>query len=168
MRKQVLKELRQSQSVIAGGDEVMPRFWIDTPQGAMTVMIELPPDITARNKGMQLIADFMAWRQATSFIHSAETMTPDLVFALGIARDKFYGLYSHINRKPVVTFARDEKLPLESVGDEIPAMLPRGVRSIDAARVGQLQEVFNLYDGEDIAPLIVIRMSDTGQATREH
>ena len=158
IRDRVRDELRQSKRVIEAGNEVIPRFWIDTPEGSLTVMIQLPNDTKARANGMQMIADFMAWRQTTRFIHSAETVEPDLVYAIGVERNKVAGLYSLIARKPTLRFSQNEALPVEAVGDEIPAMLPSGTRSIGKKRAAELERIFALHDQEAESPVIVIRM----------
>lgn len=61
-------ELARSREIIAGGSELVPRFRITTPKGLVSIFVQLPDDILARNTRMQLVADFMMVRMATAFV----------------------------------------------------------------------------------------------------
>ncbi len=74
MKDKVLEELQFSVGIVLGGEEVVPRFCVICPDVEWTIFVPLPDDIGERQRRMQLVYGFMAWRSAVAFVMSlAET-----------------------------------------------------------------------------------------------
>lgn len=101
MRDVIEKELAFSVDVIRDGHEVVPRFHIDTPDGAFVVLCPLPDDINVRFARMELVSKFMASKLATRFVMSSELMEPDAVSAIGVTRTDTLAGVRLITRKPL-------------------------------------------------------------------
>jgi len=72
VKEKVIDELRLSVSIVLSREEVVPRFRVMCPEGDWTVFVPLPDDIGERQRRMQLIYGFMAWKSATGFVMSSE------------------------------------------------------------------------------------------------
>lgn len=130
MKDKLLHELRFSAGIVLSREEVVPRFRVFAPEGDWTVFVPLPDDIGERQRRMQLIYGFMAWKSATAFIMSTELIKPDCVLSAGIGRSDVLIAARPILRKPL-TLGPVEWLPASAVGDEVVALLPRGWVTLD-------------------------------------
>lgn len=64
MKDRIIDELRLSFDIVLSREEVLPRFRVVCPDGEWTVFVPLPDDIGERQRRMQLIYGFMAWKLA--------------------------------------------------------------------------------------------------------
>jgi hypothetical protein len=78
MKDRIIDELRLSFDIVLSREEVLPRFRVVCPDGEWTVFVPLPDDIGERQRRMQLIYGFMAWKLATAFV---ELVAPDCVMS---------------------------------------------------------------------------------------
>ena len=141
MRDTVIEELRLSVAVVLSREEVVPRFRVVCPDGDWTVFVPLPDDIGERQRRMQLLYGFMAWKSATAFVMSSELIEPDCVISAAVDRDHVLTAARPILRRPL-TVGPIEWLPKESVGEEVVALLPRGRVVLDPETEAALVRAF--------------------------
>lgn len=101
----------------------------------------LPDDIGERQRRMQLMYGFMAWKSATAFVMSSELIAPDCVISAAIDRNDVVGAARPIVRTPL-SVGPVEWLPKSSVGEEVVALLPRGRVTLDAETEAALVRAF--------------------------
>ena len=141
MKDKVLQELQFSTGIVLSREEVVPRFRIICPEGDWTVFVPLPDDIGERQRRMQLLYGFMAWKSATAFVMSSELIKPDCVISAAVDRGNVLVAARPIVRKPL-TVGPIEWLPKESVGEEVVALLPRGRVVLDPETEAALVRAF--------------------------
>ena len=141
MKNKVLEELRFSTGIVLAREEVVPRFRVICPDGDWTIFVPLPDDIGERQRRMQLLFGFMAWKSATAFVMSSELHVPDVVISAGVDRDNVWSAARPIVRKPL-TVGPIEWLPQSSVGEEVVALLPRGRVILDPESEAALVRAF--------------------------
>jgi hypothetical protein len=141
VRDLLLDELRFSAGIVLSREEVVPRFRVMCPEGDWTVFVPLPDDIGERQRRMQLLYGFMAWKSATAFIMSTELVQPDCVLATGIGRSEVLIAARPILRKPL-TLGPVEWLDRSAVGEEVVALLPRGKVTLDRDTEAALVRAF--------------------------
>jgi hypothetical protein len=83
MKGKLLEELQFSVGIVLGGEEVVPRFRVICHDGDWTIFVPLSDDIGERQRRMQLVYGFMAWKSAVAFVMSSELKVPDCVIAGG-------------------------------------------------------------------------------------
>ena len=125
MKDKLLEELQFSVGIVPGREEVVPRFRVICHDGDLTIFVPLPDDIGERQRRMQLVYGFMAWKSAVAFVMSSELKVPDCVIAGSVSRDGVLVAARSILRRPL-SVGPIEWLPESSVGDEVVALLPRG------------------------------------------
>ncbi|KAB2938004.1 MAG: hypothetical protein K8F92_15580 [Hyphomicrobium sp.] len=76
MKDKVIDELQFSVGIVLAREQVVPRLRVLTPEGDWTVFVPLPDDIGERQRRMQLMYGFMAWKSATAFVMSSEFRSP--------------------------------------------------------------------------------------------
>lgn len=143
MRNHLLDELRFSAGIVLSREEVVPRFRVITPEGDWTLFVPLPDDIGERQRRMQLVYGFMAWKSATAFIMSTELVHPDCVLSAGIGRGEVVVAARSILRKPL-TLGPVEWLDPSVAGDEVVALLPRGKVALDRETAAVLMQTFGI------------------------
>lgn len=143
MKEKILDELRFSAGIVLSREEVVPRFRVLTPDGEWTVFVPLPDDIGERQRRMQLIYGFMAWKSATAFVMSTELIKPDCVLSAGVGRGDVAVAARPILRKPL-TLGQVEWLPASAVGEEVIALLPRGRVTLDRETEAALSRAFGV------------------------
>lgn len=141
LRGIILAELNVSASVVLGGAEVTPRLRVISPDGQWTILVPLPDDIGERQRRMQLLHRFMAWKSATAFVLSTELMQPALVISTAVWKDGVLVAGRPYVQKPR-TVGPVEWLPRNAVGDEVTALLPTGRLTLGAESISELQAVF--------------------------
>ena len=90
-RELVLADLYRGQRVVEKVhlDPIDPQFRIASPEGDWWIAMTLPDDIKQRQRRLDLVGDFMAWKLAPSFILVSELHEPDCVYAVGVShKDK--------------------------------------------------------------------------------
>ena len=141
MKDKVLEELQFSVGIVLGGEEVVPRFRVMCPDGDWTIFVPLPDDIGERQRRMQFVYGFMAWKSAVAFVMSSELQVPDCVIAGAVGRERVLVAARPIVRKPL-TVGPIEWLPESAVGEEVVALLPRGRLTLDAETQAALARAF--------------------------
>lgn len=139
----MLDELRFSVGIVLAREEVVPRFRVMCPEGDWTVFVPLPDDIGERQRRMQIVYGFMAWKSATSFIMSTKLVRPDCVLSAGIGRTDVLVAARPILRKPL-TLGPVEWLDPSAVGEEVIALLPRGKVALDRETEAALMQTFGI------------------------
>jgi hypothetical protein len=83
----------------------------------------------------------MAWKSWPAFTQAAEIAEPDAVVCVGVSHREVCGLMALIQRKPL-SFSPPIALSAANIGDEIPALLPRGSLSLTAEEIRELKAYF--------------------------
>jgi len=130
MKDKLLEELQFSVAVVLSHEEAVTRFRIMCPDGDWTIFVPLPDDIGERQRRMQLVYGFMAWRSAIAFVMSSKLKVPDCVIAGAVSRDGVLLAARPIVRKPL-SVGPVEWLPESAVGEEVVALLPRGAVTLN-------------------------------------
>src|SRR3989344_2387370 len=125
MKEKILEELQLSVAVVLSREEVVPRFRVVCHDGDWTIFVPLPDDIGERQRRMQLVYGFMAWKSAIAFVLSSELIVPDVVTSAGVSRGEVLSACRPIVRRPL-SVGPIEWLPPQSGGEEVVALLPRG------------------------------------------
>ena len=145
MRDSIEKELAFSVRVIRDGHEVVPRFLIETPDGAFTILCPLPDAHQVRIARLQLVSRFMAYRMATKFIFSTELMEPDAVSAVAVSRRSALAGVRLIERKPLA-FSQTQWIEgADQIGDEIPSLFPRAIEELSAAQIVEIETAIKAW-----------------------
>lgn len=93
------EDFQISARVLAQGEEVVPRFRIFTSEGEFLILVQMLDDPADRERRMGLVAGFMAWKMATAFVVSGETITPDAVFSVYVTREIAFGQMRLVDRR---------------------------------------------------------------------
>ena len=141
MRKVLLNELQFSVGIVLSRQEVVPRFRVVCPAGDWTVFVPLPDDIGERQRRMQLLYGFMAWKSASAFVMSSELVEPDCVISAAVDRNDVMIACRPIVRTPL-SVGPVQWLPKQSVGEEVVALLPRGRVMLDRETEAALVRAF--------------------------
>jgi hypothetical protein len=72
---------------------------------------------------------------------ASEYVNPDAVACIGVSHHECYGAVSLIARDPI-RFRPIEWLSRAQIGDDVPAMLPKGSAALDARAITELDEWF--------------------------
>ena len=138
----ILRELERSRQIIRGGDVLVPRFVISTPDREFSVVADLPTDPKKYDKLLANLYAFMIWKQASAFVMSCEWQEPNAVCSIGVSRPTVEGMMQVISRGPLVEFGPFIKLEPEQIGDELPALLPRRSATLSAETIAELEQIF--------------------------
>jgi len=66
LRSLIAEQLALSARIVAGGNDVAPRFVLDSPTGRLTLFCQWPQDEDAQRIAFAWIADLFRWRQVTA------------------------------------------------------------------------------------------------------
>lgn len=142
MQARIRSELEFSASVVLSGEEVVPRFRILAPEGETVVFLPLPEDLGERVRRVSLVRAYMAWRMASGFVVSSESVEPDAVMAVGVTRAWCSGLLRPIVRNPI-SLGPVRDLGTAEIGEGFPQLLPSGlVTTVDPETLKELKQVF--------------------------
>jgi hypothetical protein len=133
-------ELEVSRGMMSEGLEIVPRFIVFSPDAVYGIFVKLPDDRGERESRLRLIAGFMAWKMASSYVMAGEM--PDAISAIAVARHEQKGLLRRVNRGPPLAFGRIETLGAEDIEEKWTALLPRRETSLSAETVRELEHVF--------------------------
>ncbi len=143
-------ELARSREIIVGGAELVPRFRITTPEERVTIFVQLPDDILARNTRMQLVADFMMVRMATAFVFATEIIEPDAPVAFGISRDGSAAGLQAITRSPL-SFGPTAWLEQDQIGEDLPSLLPDKFSTVTPEQIAAVEALIRYNEGMQLA-----------------
>lgn len=144
LRGIVLADLYRGQRLVKNvhPDPIDPQFRIASPEGDWAIAITLPDDPKQRQRRLELVLDFMALKQAPSFVIASALFEPDCVYAMGFWHKERHGCLSRITRTPALDFGPVAWMPEAALGPDIPGLLPRGMRTLSADRLLVLQAWF--------------------------
>ena len=101
----MLDYLGVARSVIEKGHIVVPAWRIETVEGTYLVLIHFHDDQPKeRERLVKLVARFMAWKMATSFVLAAQTWLEPLrkggeaLIVVGLSRNERFGMAQRIVR----------------------------------------------------------------------
>jgi len=141
-REIVLADLLRAQRLILRiQDQIDPQFRIASPEGDWWIGMTLNDNLQERERQMRLVSRFMQCKLSPAFTLASELKEPDAVYCVGVSYRECYGVLSHIGRNPI-RFAPEQWLTREQIGDELPAMLPKGGGTLDARAIAELEEWF--------------------------
>jgi hypothetical protein len=137
---------RAARVIIQVQHEMDPQFRIATPLGDYWLAVMLPSDEKQRAAMLARVLSLMAWKQAISFTIASKLVEPDVVYCVGIALHERHACLSRIRPGPKpwtkANFGPVEWLPDAAIGDEVPALLPRGTVTFTDAEMVDLQSWF--------------------------
>ena len=119
-------------------EPIDPQFRIATAEGDYWIAITLTKKPKERQRRMQLVSDFMAWKLSPGFVMASELHQPDAILAIGLMRDEYWALISVIDRKPL-SFGTPKSVLRENMDPEIFKLQPRGSRTVTSARMKELE-----------------------------
>ncbi len=146
MRDMIEEELARSRGIIADGHELVPRFRMAAEDGETLIFVQLPDDLAERNKRMELVQSYMAVKMVRRFVMATELVEPDASTAIGVSHDFCEGGMQMITRKPV-SFSQITWLPRESIGDDIPSMLPPRVANVSDEQLSMVEHLVRYNEG---------------------
>ena len=133
--------LRAQRLIVRIQDEIDPQFRIASPEGDWWIGMTLVVDPRERAKQMRLVSRFMQWKLSPAFTLASEIITPDAVYCIGVSHRECHAALSRIKRNPIA-FGEIEWLPRSQIGDEYLSLLPRGMTTLDARAIVELEEWF--------------------------
>jgi hypothetical protein len=143
----MLDQLAVARRIVEDGQEVVPAWRIETPEGAFLILTPFDaakPEI--RNQRISLISRFMAWKLATSFVFTAEpwlgTDGEDALNIIGVSLHEKMAVVQSIQHGEEVSFGQPMWLAPHQVEDRYVAMLSRGRTKITAHEAAMLARVF--------------------------
>jgi hypothetical protein len=148
----MLEQLAVARRILEDGQEVVPAWRIETPEGAFLIFTRLDTDKPQqREHAIALVGRFMAWKMATSFVLTDERWLgadgEDALFVIGVSRHERLAVLQRIKRGDEVSFSQPMWLARHHVDDRYFAMLPHGQTEISAEEAAVLERVFG-KDGE--------------------
>lgn len=138
----VLSDLLRAQRLIERiNDDLDPQFRIASPEGDWWIGISVPADPFDRQQRFRLVSRFMIWKSSPAFTQAVELTEPDAVVCVGCSHSETIGLISLIERNPL-RFSEPTQLSATQIGDDVPALLPRGAVSLTEADISELERWF--------------------------
>lgn len=129
------------QNIVLAGDELMPRWDIDTPNGSTTLLVPLSDDPDFRLTRMNMVATFMAWKHATSFTMVSEIIEPHAMIAVHVGKYGQRGLMRLIGRNPV-RIGGDRWLEPNEIPPSLITMLPTKRLDFTPEQIAELESLF--------------------------
>ena len=125
---------RGARLIIKVQDMLDPQIRMASPDGDYTIALTLPADAYERKRVLRRLSNFMAWKQAPSFVWTSELVEPDCVYSLGVSHREVHACYALISREPrpwtKYNFGGVQWLERTQIGNEMIDILPRGERSL--------------------------------------
>jgi hypothetical protein len=140
------QEMALSESIVAKGVDVVPRFRIVTPEGEYQVLVQMRDDPLDRLARLKLVAAFMAWKFASGFVVSGEHTEPAGIFSFAVSASSVEGVFRSIERDAdgKLIVGQPIKLDQAQCDPEFVLMLPDAAAAIDAETLALVEKVFGL------------------------
>jgi hypothetical protein len=143
----MLEQLAVARRIIEDGQEVVPAWRIETPDGVFLILTPFnAARAEQRENALFLISRFMAWKMATSFVFTAEPWLgadgEDALHIIGVSLHERLAVVQRIKQGEDVSFSQPMWLARHHVEDRYIAMLPRGQTEITAEEAVMLARVF--------------------------
>ena len=150
----MLDQLAIARRIVEDGDEVVPAWRIETPEGAFLVLTRFDEDKPEqRERALLLVSRFMSWKMATSFVLTAETWlgpmgAQEALLAVGASYHQRLAALQRINQTETAPrFDTLEWLEADLVEDMFWSLLPAGMKEITVEEITELARIFG-EDGE--------------------
>jgi hypothetical protein len=156
LRDLMLEDLAHGVTVVREGNEIVPTWHIIAPDGEFAILTRFDPDKPQqRERMLELVPRFMAWKLATSFVLTAATWLgpertrsgEEAVLTIGVSRSERLGVLRRIRRTPGLVFMPPEWLRSDSIDERYSGFLPSGESTVPAEEAIMLAKVFG-DDGE--------------------
>jgi hypothetical protein len=143
----MLDQLAIARRIIGDGEELVPAWRIETPEGAFLIFTRLDASKpNQREHSLVLISRFMAWKMATSFVLTADPWLgaegEDALLVIGVSHHERLAVVQRIRRGEKVSFSKPMWLAPHHVDDRFAAVLPQGLTEITAEEVSVLARIF--------------------------
>ena len=142
----MLDQLAVARRIIEDGQEPVPAWRIETPDGVFLILARLDankPD--QREHALVLISRFMAWKMATSFVLTEPWLGADgedALLVIGVSHHERLAVVQRVRRHENVSFSKPMWLAPHHVEERFTAVLPKGVTTITAEETAVLSRVF--------------------------
>src|ERR1041385_7594422 len=104
----IIDQNATARQVLEDGKDIVPSWRIATPEGAYVIFTRFHHDQPEqRQRALLLISRFMAWKLATSFVLTAETLlggglmrgAEEAILIVGVSRHERIGLLQRIEER---------------------------------------------------------------------
>ncbi len=146
---EMLQQLTIARRIVEDGNEVVPTWLITTPEGTFIVLSRFDPEKEGqREQALYLIARFMRWKLATSFVLTAviglkADVKPIGEEALLVVRVSFHEHRAAIQKiRRGGGFDAAEWLGPDQIDETYWRLLPTGVGEITVEEIAELSAIF--------------------------
>jgi hypothetical protein len=144
----MLEHLAVARRVVEDGQETVPTWRIETPEGAFSIRTQFDTDNQEqREHTVALISRFMAWKMATSFVFTAETWlgerrADEALLVVGVSHHERLAVLQRIQRGETVGFSEAMWLAPYQIDKYYLKMLPGRRTEITADEAEELASIF--------------------------
>ena len=145
----MLDYLGVARSVIEKGHIVVPAWRIETVEGTYLVLTHFHDDQPKeRERLVKLVARFMAWKMATSFVLAAQTWLEPLrkggeaLIVVGLSRNERFGVAQRIVRDEGLQFGPVQWLMPAQLDEAYFRLLPQASTTLTHTEVAELDFIF--------------------------
>ncbi len=145
LRRKLREEIELSEAIVAMGADVVPRFRVLTPDGEYQILVQMKEDDQAdRLARLKLVAGYMAWKLASGFVVSGETIEPAGIFSFAISAETVEGVFTTIEHDAdgQLVIGEPQHLTHEQCDPVFALMMPGPRAEIDAETMARLKELF--------------------------
>lgn len=156
LRRKLREEIELSEAIVAKGADVAPRFRVLTPDGEYQILVQMKEDDEVdRLARLKLVAGFMAWKLASAFVVSGETIEPAGIFSFAISNEAVDGIFKTIEHDAdgQLVIGEPQHLTHEQCDPVFGLMLPGPTTEIDAETMARLVELFGKGGAMEAQPL---------------
>ncbi len=152
----MLEQLAVARHVVEDGQDMVPAWRIETPEGALFIRTQFDTDNPEqRAQTIALISRFMAWKMATGFVLTTETWlgaelaraSDEAILTIGVSPHERLAVLQRIKRDDAVSFSQPVWLASYHVDECYLKMLPGKRTEVTAEEVADLSRIFG-KDGE--------------------
>lgn len=147
----MLEQLHIAKRIITDGHELVPAWRIESPDGHWLILTRFHHDKPdQRERMLQLIRRFMAWKLAQSFVLVGEawigaTATrrgDEAVFAVSHVRGERVVFMQRIHRQPALSFGGLECVKPRDVDSTYWSLLPTREETVSPEEAKELERIF--------------------------
>jgi hypothetical protein len=147
----MLDHLAVARRAIEDGQEMVPTWRIETPEGALLVRTEFDTDNPAeREQTIALMSRFMAWKMATGFVLTTGTWlgaglqqaSDEALLTIGVSHHERLAVLQRIKRGDAVSFSEPIWVASYHVEECYVKMLPGKRTEVTAEEVADLSRIF--------------------------
>jgi hypothetical protein len=147
----MLEQLAAARRIVEDGQDVVPAWRVNTPEGSYLVLTPFDTDKPERReRALLLITRFMAWKLATSFVVTAQTWmggglmrsAEEALIVVGISHHERRGLIQKISGTVPVSFQALQWLDADQIDETYFHILPTGAGEITIEEIAELTSIF--------------------------